>query len=266
MQDKKFWSVSAGIVFVLFISWNFIISPTQQQIKQYKKKCKNLHSLTNKIHSQEYPPYDHVLSYINNHKATFQKNIQRLNSKVTIKPSSSDILEPTNFRKILGEKLSSIQDKTNRLGIKFDSKLGFSQEIKQVYQRHYTHLKIVHYALLKLTEVVEQKSEELEIENIEHLTLGNSKPQLINRYTLKITINAELHTIMKWLHTLSQPIQEQEIFFHIDNVSFKNHKQKLVGASIFISAIHVDLEKKDISPDKQQEDKNTSDPLWERYR
>ena len=70
MQDKKFWSVTAGIIVVLFGSWSFVISPTQQQIAQYKRKCKNLHGLTNQIHAQDYPPYDHVVAYVSSRQTT----------------------------------------------------------------------------------------------------------------------------------------------------------------------------------------------------
>lgn len=266
MQDKKFWSVTAGIIVVLFGSWSFIISPTQQQIAQYKKKCKNLHGLTNQIHAQDYPPYDHVVAYVSSRQTTLQKNIERLTNRITLKPQTSSLLTLPGFRSELQKKSASIEEKTNRLAIKFDNQLGFSQQITQVSERHYTHLNIIHHALLKLTQIVESRDNNLEISRIEHLTLAQNTPQLINKYSIKIQISASLDNIMQWLHSLSQPISGEEIFFHIDKVVFQNQKQSSVEANITISAANINLEKKNTTvPKEQQQEKDTSDPLWERY-
>ena len=267
MQDKKFWSVTAGIIVVLFGSWSFVISPTQQQIAQYKRKCKNLHGLTNQIHAQDYPPYDHVVAYVSSRQTTLKKNIERLTNRITLKPQTSSTGVFADFRRELQKKSASIEEKTNRLGIKFDNQLGFSQQITTVSDRHYTHLHIIHYALLKLTQIVENRDNSLEISRIEHLTLAPNTAQLINKYSIKIQISAPLLSIMQWLHALSQPISGEEIFFHIDKVVFQNQQQSSVEANITISAANINLEKKNTTtaPKEQQQEKDTSDPLWERY-
>ncbi|BBM82925.1 hypothetical protein [Candidatus Uabimicrobium amorphum] len=266
MQDKKFWSVTAGIVVVLFVSWSFVISPTQQQISQYKRKCKNLHGLTNQIHSQDYPPYDHVVAYVSSRQTTLKKNIERLSSKIMLKPQVSPSPSPADFRRELEKKSTSIENKTNRLAIKFDKKLGFAKQILKVSPRHYIHLHIIHHALWQLTEIVEKQNKNLDVSHIEHLTLAPKTKQLINKYSIRIKVSAQLHTVMQWLHTLSQPVTGQEIFFHIDKVVFQNQKQSSVEANITISAANIDLEKKNTTvPKEQQQEKDTSDPLWERY-
>lgn len=262
MQDKKFLSITIGIATILILSWAFFISPTQQDIDKYKKQCRSLHGLTTQIHAKDYPPYDHVLAYVNNKQGTLENNIERISNKVTLQrePKPNKSLAAPLFRSDLEQKLRAIKDKTNQQGIKFDNKLGFSQTIDKVTDRHYAHLDIAYYAIDRL---VDHNPSGLAIKSIDHLTLTKTAKDMINSYTLKINMDVDFRTLVQWLHSLSLP--GQDVFFHIDKVTIENQIQNLVTVNVIISAIQIDLTKSENKKQNGESESTTPDRSWERY-
>ncbi len=270
-QHKRFIRLTLGLLITYWIVSSFLLNPNYKKIDKSKQQIQYLHAAIDQLYQEEYPPEEDLLIKISEEGESVENNFSQLLKTIHYSPEKEANTSKIAFRGNLQEKSNQLATRANRLGIQFNSNLGFSEQIDAITPRYYDHLNLVNQLLSSFLDLAEQNQSPFSVSQLQHKSLEEVSPAFLNFYQLDIEFTSSLHFAMKAIHLLSQPQQNKKAFFSIEKATFErtstsSSSPSLIKTTLSLSALSISPQAPIQPQNKDDSSENSSSvPIWKRY-